>query len=67
MDAVPILAGSPERGTLLDAEAVLLVDDDESEVGETDRFLEECVRADDDERLSAVHGCLDLSAGSGRR
>ena len=67
MDAVPILAGSTERGTLLDAEAVLLVDDDESEVGKTHRFLEECVRAHNDERLSAVHGRLDLSAGSRRR
>ena len=67
MDAVPILAGSTERGTLLDAEAVLLVDDDESEVGKTHRFLEESVRADDDERLRRIHGRLDLSAGSRRR
>ena len=67
MNAVPILAGSTERGTLLNAEAVLLVDDDEGEVGETHGFLEERVRADDDERTSAVHGCLDLSAGSRRR
>src|SRR5688500_19415141 len=37
-----------ERVALLDAEPVLLVDDDETEVGEVDALLEECVRADDD-------------------
>jgi hypothetical protein len=42
-----------EGGPLVDAEAMLLVDDRQSEVGEDHRTLEECVRADDDRRLTA--------------
>ena len=38
---------------LLDAEAVLLVDDDEAEVGELDVLLEQRVGADDDAGLAA--------------
>ena len=41
----------PQRLALLDAEAVLLVDDDEPEVGERHGVAEERVRADDDARL----------------
>ena len=41
-----------ERAALVDPEAVLLVDDDEPEVGERDRVLDERVRADDDQRLA---------------
>ena len=37
-----------ERAALVDPEAVLLVDDDEAEVGERDRFLDQRVGADDD-------------------
>ena len=37
-----------QRVALLDAEAVLLVDDDEAEVGELDALLEQRVGADDD-------------------
>ncbi len=42
-----------ERRTLLDAEAVLLVDDDEPEVGELDLVLEQRVGADHDAGLAA--------------
>ena len=41
-----------ERAALLDAEPVLLVDDDEAEVGERDRLLDQRVRPDDDRRLA---------------
>ena len=37
---------------LLHPEAMLLVDDDESQIGEGGRFAEQCVRADDDQRLA---------------
>ena len=37
-----------ERGPLADAEFVLLVDDDEAELGEADVFLHDGVRADDE-------------------
>ncbi len=37
-----------ERGALLDAEAVLLVDDGDGEVGELDLALDQRVRADGD-------------------
>ena len=40
-----------ERLALLDAEAVLLVDDGDREVAEVDAFLDERMRADDDVRL----------------
>ena len=42
-----------ERPALLDAEAVLLVDDRDGEVGELDILLDQRVRADDDVRLAA--------------
>ncbi len=67
MDAAPILAGSTQRGTLLDAETVLLVDDDQGEVGKTHGFLEQRVRAHDDEGRARGHGRGDLSARSRRR
>ena len=41
-----------ELAALLDAEPVLLVDDDEAEVRERDRLLDQRVRPDDDERLA---------------
>ena len=40
----------PQRVALLDAEAVLLVDDDQAEVGEVDALVEQGVGADDDAR-----------------
>jgi hypothetical protein len=39
---------------LLDAEAVLLVDDDQAELGEAHAVLDERVRADDDARLAGL-------------
>ena len=42
-----------ERGPLLDAEPVLLVDDDQAEVGEGDLLLEQRVGADHDAGLAA--------------
>ena len=46
--------GAPhERVALLDAEAVLLVDDEQSEPGELDVLLQERVRADHDARRAA--------------
>ena len=48
---VPGLGG--ERGALLDAEAVLLVDDDQAEVGELHLLLEQRVGADHDPGLAA--------------
>ena len=44
-----------ERGPLLDAEAVLLVDDHEAEVGELHRVLEQGVGADHDASLPGDH------------
>ena len=41
-----------QRLALLDPEPVLLVDDDEPEVGERDGVADERVRADDDARLA---------------
>ena len=41
---------SVERASLLDAEAVLLVDDRDRELAEVDAFLDQRVRADDDLR-----------------
>ena len=42
-----------QGGPLLDAEPVLLVDDDQAEVGEGDLLLEQGVGADDDAGLAA--------------
>jgi len=44
-----------QRVTLLDAEPVLLVDDDQSEVGEPDVLLEQRVRADHDAGVAGEH------------
>ena len=44
-----------ERVTLLDAEPVLLVDDDQPEVGEPDVLLEQGMRADDDAGVAGEH------------
>ena len=41
-----------ERTALVDAETVLLVDDDEAEIGERHRVLDEGVGPDDDQRLA---------------
>ena len=41
-----------ERAPLLDAEAMLLVDDGDGEVGEVDAALDQRVRADGDRRLA---------------
>ena len=43
----PVALGA-QGVALLDAEAVLLVDDDQPEVGELDALLQQGVRADDD-------------------
>jgi hypothetical protein len=49
------LVGLGAQGiALLDAEAVLLVDDDETEVGEVDALVEQGVGADDDARGTAA-------------
>ena len=56
----------PQRLALLDAEAVLLVDDDEPEVGERHRVADERVRADDDARL-ARGGAQQRLPAVGRR
>ncbi len=49
---------------LEDAEAVLLIDDDEAEIGELDFLLDESVRADDEVRLAlsdaAARGALQI-------
>ena len=50
--AVPDAAA--QRVALLDAEAVLLVDDDQAEVGEPDAVLDQRVGADDDARLPGL-------------
>ena len=49
----------PQRFALVDSEPVLLVDDDEPEVGEGRALAQEGVRADDDERLTRrdAQGC----------
>ena len=57
-----------ERGALLDAEAVLLVDDRDGEVAEADLLLDQRVRADDDlhvargDQLADVRGSFAVSA-----
>ena len=63
MDAAAVFASAAQGGALLDAEAMLFVDDDQGKVGETHRFLEQGVRADDDQRLGGIHGRLNLAAG----
>ena len=67
MNRAPVLARPAQRGSLLNAEAVLLVDDDESQVRETHALLEESVGSHDDKRLRCVHRALNLAAGGGRR
>ena len=62
MDTASVFPSATQGCALLDAEAMLLVDDDQREVGETHRFLEQGVRADDDQRLGGVHGRLNLAA-----
>lgn len=59
--ADPLLAQSI---SLLDAEAVLLVDDDEGEVGELDVLLDERVGADDDAGLAGRR--VEQGATTGR-
>ena len=54
-----------ERGSLLDAEPVLLVDHDQPEVGELHLLLEQRVGADDDARLAAGRLCECLPARRG--
>ena len=51
MNRAPVLARPAQRGSLLDAEAVLLVDDDEGQVRETHALPKEGVGPHDDERL----------------
>ena len=67
VNRAPVLARPAQRGSLLDAEAVLLVDDDEGQVRETHALLKECVGPHDDERLRHVHRAVNLAAGGGRR
>ena len=50
------LALGAERLALLDAEAVLLVDDGEPELAERRRLLHQRVRADDEQRLAGSRG-----------
>ena len=56
-----------QRRPLLDAEAVLLVDDDEAEVGELHGLLEQRVGADDDARLPRRRLEQRPLAGRGRQ
>lgn len=51
----------PQGGALLNAEAMLFVDDNEREISETHGFLEQGVRANDDERDGGVHGGQNLA------
>jgi hypothetical protein len=46
--------------SLLDAESVLLVDDDHAEVGELHGLLQQCMRADDDARVATRNLVADL-------
>ena len=57
----------PQRLALLDAESVLLVDDDEPEVGERHGVADERVRADDDARLAGGGAEQRLPAVGGRQ
>ena len=56
-----------ELEALLDAEAVLLVDDDEAEVGEVGFVLLQGVGADDEVRFAAHDAALGLALGARRR
>ena len=67
MNRAPVFACPAQRGSLLDAEAMLLVDDDESQVRETHALLEESVGSHNDERLCRVHRAVNLAAGGWRR
>ena len=67
VNRTPVLACPAQRGSLLDAEAMLFVDDDESQVRETHALLEESVGSHDDEGLGGVHRALNLAAGGRRR
>ena len=62
-----LLPLQPQRLALLDAESVLLVDDDEAEVGERDGRRRERVRADDDARLAGCGAQERLPALGGRQ
>ena len=53
------------RAALLDAEPMLLIDDDETQVGELNLFLQQGVRTDDDPRFS--RGCLQQRLSASRR
>ena len=55
----------PELGALFDAEAVLLVDDDESEVAEGDVVLDEGVGADEDVYLAVGELLFEFFLGGG--
>lgn len=67
VNRAPILTRPAQRGSLLDTEAMLLVDDDQRQVRETHALLEESVGSRDDERLCSVHRALNLAAGGWRR
>ena len=56
-----------ERLPLLDAEAVLLVDDGDREVGELDVALDQRVRADRDLRVAVRDLVADLLRADGAR
>ena len=60
-ECVRLLALAHERGALLDAEAVLLVRDDETETEKRHRVADERVRADDHVELSAGECLLYLA------
>ncbi len=50
---------SPEAGSLVDAEAVLLVDDGEAEVAEDDVVFQQRVRADEDAQAAVLQRGVD--------
>ena len=57
----------PQRVPLLDAEAVLLVDHDQAQVGELDLLLDQGVGADDDAGVAGGHVEQRLARGPRRR
>ncbi len=59
---VGVVALAPQRGALLDAEAVLLVDHGHAELGERDALGDQRVRADDDVDLASGETGADLLA-----
>ena len=65
MDAASVLACASQGGALLDAETVLLVNDNQGKVRKAHGFLEERVRAHDDQGRRRGHGLGDFSARSG--